>query len=106
MGEEKKVSHFSLANRMAPVGLPIAGIITTVLWLMISYRMSWHEGIATAVWEWRGTPIWTAAVTGVLLLVADIFLQERSKLRIAAFMFSHLMAAVAGWSLAEFAMNT
>lgn len=105
MGEERKICGLSLANRLAPVGLPAAGMIATVLWLMIGYRMSWHDGIATAISEWRGTPIWSAAGAGVLVLAADMFLQQRSKPRIAAFMLSHSMAALAGWSLAEFAMN-
>lgn len=105
MGEERKVSGISLANRFAPVELPVIALAATFLTFLIGYRIPWAEAVATAFTIGADTCLWIAVGFGCILMVCDLLTPKRKKLIFGFYIASSVVAAAAGWVIGEAVMH-
>jgi len=105
MGEERKVSGISLANRFAPLELPVVALVATFLTFVIGYRIPWAEAIATAFTIGVDTYLWIAVGFGFILMVFDFLTPKRKKLIFVFYIALSIVAAAAGWVIGEAVMH-
>jgi hypothetical protein len=105
MGEERKLSARSLANRGALVGIPLIGLVATFLTLVIGYSIPWEEAVSTSVAFGLDTYLWIAVGVGAILLICDFLLPKRTGLIFGFFIAGSLFTAFAGWVIGEALMH-
>lgn len=105
MGEERKVSGISLANRFAPVELPVIALAATFFTFVIGYGIPWAEAVATAFTIGADTYLWFAVGFGVIVMVCDFLTPKRKKLIFGSFIVSSIVAGAAGWVIGEAVMH-
>jgi len=105
MGEERKVRGISLANRFAPVELPVTALAATFFTFLIGYRIPWAEAVATAIAIGADTYLWIAVGFGCILMACDFLIPKRKKLIFGCYIGLSVVAAAAGWVIGEAVMH-